>query len=329
MPENDVGTRTGGGDTTRVLTSDTAADRSLSSFGWRPLAARDLPGLLGLYRRALAVDGGQPHAGEEWLLRRWYIDDIEDSLAVFDGERLVGACAWRYVGSGPERRAVIVGQVAPELRRRRIGSRLLDVAIQSVGGAPVRVDSESLTEGADALYRSRSLTCVFAEDVMALGLRGELPGVAGSTDVVLTEWSSTEASRFFAVYEASFRSRPGFPGWSAEEWINRISGDEDFRADLTLLATVDGLDVGFIASASAGWIVQVGVVPAARGRALATRLIVEVLRRMAADGEDRAVLNVNVNNPGAIKAYRRIGFDSVGRRARYEHARLAAPWQPR
>jgi mycothiol synthase len=312
-----------------VLTSDTAAHPSLSSLNWRPLTARDLPGLVELYRQALAADGGQPHVGEAWLLRRWYVDDIEHSLAAFDGGRLVGACASRYVGAGPERRAVIVGQVSPELRRHRIGSRLLDFAISRAGDAAVRVDTESLTPGADALYRSRGLACVFAEDVMALGLVDELPAAAESADVVLTEWGRRAASRFFAVYQASFRSRPGFPGWSAEEWISRISGDEDFRADWTLLATVNGVDVGFIAAASGGWIAQVGVVPAARCRSIGTGLIVEVLRRMAAHGETRAMLNVNVNNPGAIEVYRKMGFSCVGRRARYEHARLAAPWQPR
>lgn len=69
--------------------------------------------------------------------------------------------------------------------------------------------------------------------------------------------------------------------------------------------------------------------PAARRQAVASTLIVEVLRRMLAYGQARAVLNVNVNNPGAIAAYQRLGFRRTGRRACYEPVRLAAPWQPR
>ena len=57
---------------------------------------------------------------------------------------------------------------------------------------------------------------------------------------------------------------------------------------------------------------------------MASTLIVEVMRRMRAHGETRATLNVNVNNPEAIKLYRRLGFSRAGGRARYEPARLTA-----
>ena len=127
------------------------------------------------------------------------------------------------------------------------------------------------------------------------------------------------------MYTAAFAGRPGFPGWPASEWIERISGDPDFRPDWTLLASVAGADAGFIAGDTGGWIAQVGVVPAARRQGIATRLIVEVLRRMRDAGETRAVLDVNVNNPGAIGLYERLGFARAGRRARYEPA---PPVQP-
>jgi ribosomal protein S18 acetylase RimI-like enzyme len=70
-------------------------------------------------------------------------------------------------------------------------------------------------------------------------------------------------------------------------------------------------------TAAVGWIVQVGVMPAVRGRGLGRALITEALSRMAADGEREAWLNVNVDNPGAAQLYRRLGFTDRGRRARY------------
>lgn len=309
--------------------TDAAGDRLWPGLNWRPLTAYDLPGLTGLYERALATDGGQPFAAEEWALRRWFIDGVEDSIGVFDAGHLAGACACRNVSAGGEQRTVIVGQVDPEQRRRGIGGRLLDLALERAdAGVTVRVDTESLTEWADALYRSRGLTCVFAEDVMTRPLSGHLPA-APASGVAFTEWDKSAAMRFFAVYEAAFRDRPGFPGWSATDWVRWMSDDDDFRADLTLLASIAGVDAGFIAGAAGGWIVQVGVVPAMRRQSVASMLINEVLVRMRASGQTRAVLNVNVNNPGAIAAYRRLGFRRTGRRARYEPTRLAAPWQPR
>jgi len=82
--------------------------------------------------------------------------------------------------------------------------------------APVLVETESLTQAADALYRSRGLCQTFAEDVMSMPLAQPLPVVAANPGISLTEWTNAAAPRFFAVWEAAFRERPGFPGWSAD-----------------------------------------------------------------------------------------------------------------
>jgi ribosomal protein S18 acetylase RimI-like enzyme len=42
------------------------------------------------------------------------------------------------------------------------------------------------------------------------------------------------------------------------------------------------------------------------------------MRRMEAAGETAVQLVVNINNPGAEKAYRQLGFETAGCRARYE-----------
>jgi mycothiol synthase len=310
---------------------------SPSGLRWQPVSARDIPAIVALYAEALAVDGGQPYAGDEALLRRWYTGGIEVSLAAFDGGRLAGVCARRHASTGDGPRSVIAGQVAPGYRGRRIGARLLDAALDGADPAiGVLVENESLTGSADALYRSRGLHPVFAEDVMTLALDDGGPAVARPaqagdprlTGLRFTEWSGPAAARFYAVYTAAFAGRPGFPGWPASEWIERTSGDPDFRADWTLLASVAGADTGFIAGDTGGWIAQVGVVPAARRQGIATRLIVEVLRRMREAGETRAVLDVNVNNPGAIAVYEGLGFVRAGRRARYEPAPPAPPARP-
>ena len=65
-------------------------------------------------------------------------------------------------------------------------------------------------------------------------------------------------------------------------------------------------------------LLQVGVIPAQRRRGLASALIVETLRRMRADGEGSADIAVHLNNPGAIQTYLGLGFETLGRRAKYE-----------
>lgn len=125
-------------------------------------------------------------------------------------------------------------------------------------------------------------------------------------------------ARFFAVYQAAFRDRPGFPGWPQARWTEWISGAEDFRPEWALLATLGGTDAGFVVADAGGWITQLGVVPSARGHGIGAYLISEAVHRLRAGGETAITLNVSIGNPHAIALYRRAGFTWAGRRARYE-----------
>jgi ribosomal protein S18 acetylase RimI-like enzyme len=143
-----------------------------------------------------------------------------------------------------------------------------------------------------------------------------VPRIALPEGVTVREWTADLAARFHAVYAAAFGERPGFPGWSAERWVSWTAEDEGFRPGASLLATAaDGADVGFVTSAD-GWIVQVGVPPAQRGRRLGAALVCAALQRQRAAGATEVLLDVSVDNP-AGELYRRLGFVPLGRRARY------------
>jgi len=190
------------------------------------------------------------------------------------------------------------------------------VAQVASAGPAIIVETESLTDAAHALFVSRGLRQVFAEDVMRV-----VPAAASPprwpAGVGLTDWSAATAERFYAVFEASFRDRPGFPGTPADEWITETEEDDEFRPDWSLLATIPGLgDAGFVVG-GAGWIMQVGVRPEARRQGIGAALVCESLSRMAAVGAAEAWLDVNVDNPGAAALYRRLGFTHEGCRARY------------
>ena len=53
------------------------------------------------------------------------------------------------------------------------------------------------------------------------------------------------AVRFYQAYYASLRERPGFPGWSAEEWI-RWTDDDNLRPAWSLLIEAEELPLGFV-----------------------------------------------------------------------------------
>jgi mycothiol synthase len=211
--------------------------------------------------------------------------------------------------------------VHPAVRAHGIEEQLLDWAH---GQAPdATVETESLTDARSRLFADRGLTQVFAEDVMRISLAEPVPAPVWPDGITLTGWSPDAAERFHAVWEAAFRERPGFPGTPAAEWIEDVAEEDAFRPAWSMLATHDRLsDIGFVVT-TVGWIDQVGVVPAARGRGLGAALVRESLTRMRAAGATEAWLNVNVDNP-AGRLYERLGFWIEGRRARFRPGSSAA-----
>ena len=213
--------------------------------------------------------------------------------------------------------AVTTGLVHPAWRRLGIGGHAFGWARDRAGPGGVLAETEALGDGAHALYLAKGLSQVFAEDVMQLPASAQPPPAHPPCGLTLSQWGQAGPARFYAVYQAAFRDRPGFPGWTQARWAEWISDDEDFRAQWTLLATLGGADVAFIAGAAPGWIIQMGVMPSARGRGIGAHLIGEAVQRMRSAGEAAITLNVNINNPRAAALYRRLGFTPIGRRARY------------
>jgi mycothiol synthase len=296
---------------------------SRSALSWQPLAESDLPAVTDLAGECLSADGGQPFAASVGFVRRCYLSGAE-TQAAWHGAQLVCASSLRMPagagasGDAQPAAAVTTGLVHPQWRRRGVGGDAYDWAADRAGSAALRAETEALNDGAHALYLSRGLSQVLAEDVMQLPAQANVPQAHPPAGLDLWLWGDADPARFYAVYVAAFRDRPGFPGWPQDRWIEWISEDEDFRPKSTLLATLAGTDVGFIAGDASGWIAQMGVVPAARGHDIGALLIAEAVRRMRSAGETTITLNVNINNPHAAALYSRLGFTKIGRRARYQ-----------
>jgi mycothiol synthase len=281
---------------------------------WAPLPFDDEDALVSLAARCLAADGGLPLAADPaFLRRRWQAPGTTTIQGRDHDGRLVAAGAARPTPATGG--VTFCGLVDPDVRGRGIGSHLLTWGLGQE--QPVTVETESLTGPAEELFAARGLRQIFAEDVMRIDLADGVPDAPWPAGTQLAAWSEAHAPRFHDVYTAAFRDRPGFPGWTADEWIADLTEDDDFRPQWSVLATLPDLgDAGFV-TAAVDWIVQVGVAPAARGRGLGGALVAEALRRMRADGATHAWLDVNVDNP-AVRLYRKLGFEHRGRRARYQ-----------
>ncbi len=303
----------------------------MAGLVWRPVTRADLAALVELAAECHQTDGGFALMIEPGNLRdRCFPDTPGTGLGAFASDGRLAACSTVHLSHQAEHEtAVMVGQVRPEFRRRGIGTHLLrwsQTQAQALFGTTthwrlLRIATESLTESADRLYRAHGFEPVFEALVMQYDLRQPLPDRPMPPDVSFATWQPALAEQFFQAYAAAFRERPGFPGYTAAEWISDINDNENFNPEWSLLARVGNRPAGFVnasAERPGGYVVQVGVIPDQRRRGLASALIVESMRRMRGAGVNAVQLEVNVNNPGAIQTYATLGFVTVGRRARYE-----------
>ncbi len=185
----------------------------------------------------------------------------------------------------------------------------------------IQVVSESLSDPEVLRWASAGYRLAFEELAMDRDLPSEweLPSPRWPSGSRLVDWGTDAAAASFDVYTAAFRDRPGFPGWSQSEWIDRLTGGVDFLPRASMCVLLEGVPAGFVVC-STGWIDQIGVAPRYRRMGLAGALIAEAVIRMRRIGLALVRLHVNVNNPGALAAWEGLGWHAVGRRGRFEGA---------
>lgn len=298
---------------------------AIAGISWRQLQPDDQNAITALSVACQSADGGQALIAAELYLRE---GSAGATIGAFEARGRLIACAAVWPEQTPqEQRANILGQVHPDQRGCGLGTFLLSWSIAQAQALlatstgdylrVLRLTTEALTPAAERLYQRFDFTQQFAEDVMRRNLHLALPDAPFPSGVALAEWTPALAGQFFEAYQESFRERPGFPVWSAaEQWIEWATGDDGFHPQMSLLAHDGEQPVGFIVCDDA-WIVQVGTHPAWRGRGLGAALVVEALRRFKAAGAEHVTLDVNTNNPSAARVYTWLGFEIVGRRARY------------
>ncbi len=323
----------------------------LPGYVWRQIEASDVSAV-GALARACAEQDGAAAASRiaEYgaTMERGEAND-QQAIVAHSAEGLLVALGWTAAADGPsDYRVVLEGRVHPAHRRKGIGGAVLRWSEkrgrERLHGLPpdrrkvLRIDSPGVTADADVLYRRHEFRLHFEEELMERRLDVPLPSVPLPPAVELASWNAETISQFYAAYTASFRERPGFPGWSQDEWVEWVSADEDFRPDASYVAISQGQPAGFIATGvgflpgagegCAGWITQVGTVPTWRGRGLGAALIVYVMRQLRLESLNRVALFVNANNPAASTLYRRLGFEAIMRRTIYHKQVESAP-QPK
>jgi mycothiol synthase len=259
----------------------------------------------------------------------------EDAQFVWDGPELVGF-VWLTVRPG-ERDSHKIGQwggVRPSRRRQGIGTQLFDWAIRRAAeiaptldaSLPTKLEADAAPQQADlrtlATRAGYEEVRLFLEIARPTSAPVPFPPVPPGLDLVPWSMALDEGARL--AHTESFADHWGSEPRTREEWEQWYTGHRAFRPDLSVLAVEPASgEVAALVLISAypqdwgtvpveAWINTVGTRRAWRGKGVASWLLADSLRRIAAaaDGFERAILGVDAENPtGALRVYRRLGFD--------------------
>jgi ribosomal protein S18 acetylase RimI-like enzyme len=285
---------------------DDTADRRLLT---RALSGADAPSLLALVAAMDELWWGQVESD---------LDDIEEhldhlgtalgsrSLAVLDGERLLGAVTVRE-----DRCAEPVVDPSLEVETREHVLDLLLAAALEIG-----TDEVSYPDGDDLLgpavrrngfapaYRSFELERPpTAPDAV--------PFPAGAT-VRPFDRDRHAPALHEAIYTV-WAEVPGHHHRAYDDWFGLFLGSERAPDDLQVVAwagtEVVGAAVCRTYPPATGWVAQLAVTSPWRGRGLGRALLVEACRRLAAiDGLGDIGLAVMASNERALGLYHQVGF---------------------
>jgi mycothiol synthase len=300
----------------------------------RPLTADDVAPVAAVLAAAEHVDdtGEYPDAEDlaEWWTG-WGMDLAHDGLAVCDDTGLVVGYA-TVMAPRNFRGAFAIyleGRLRPDQRGKGAGRALLQWQIargeeihaernpRETARLTVTVPEEM--ESLASLARRAGLSAErwyrqMQRPLTDLPEPREVPGV----ELVPFSWDRDDEVR--RAHNASFTEHHGSAERDADAWQSMFTGQRSFRPELSVLALEDGAVVGYVlayvyeADTAATGISethfgQIGVLPRARGRGLASAVISAALRAGAEHDCKRAGLEVDTDNvTGALRLYESLGF---------------------
>ena len=269
----------------------------------------------------------------EW--RSIWAQPEQNARLVWDGRELV-AFVWLTVrpGSREAHKVSMWAGVRPTHRRRGIGTQLFewaiarakDIAATMDGGLPTKLETDAASHQTSLLALAERMGLVAVRRFYEIARPTALPlaDAPQPAGLDLVPWSPDLDESARLAHVESFADHWGSEPRTVEEWTQWYTGHRGFRPDLSLLAVepASGEVVGLVLCAAypqdwvtvpvEAWVNTVGTRRAWRGKGVATWLMTDALRRIASaeDGFERAILGVDSENPtGALRVYRRLGFD--------------------
>ena len=300
----------------------------------RPLQADDVAAVAALLAASEQLDdtGEYPDADDlaEWW-SGWSADLAQDGVAVCDPAGLVVGYATTL--ASPTFRdsfdVFLEGRVRPDHRGRGVGRALLGWQLER--GRAVHAErhpeepgrlkvgvAEAMTS-LESMVRRAGLTAERWYRAMERPLT-DLPEVTEVPGLEMVPFTPDRDDEVRRAHNASFTEHHGSSERDPATWRSLFTGQRAFRPDLSVLALEDGVVVGYALAyvyeadtLATGkrqlHLGQIGVLPRARGRGVATAVIAASMRAGAENECVAAGLDVDSGNvTGALRLYEALGF---------------------
>lgn len=266
-----------------------------------------------LYGRAFSTE-----ADASALFRRPRFDPERDAwMAVDAGGSVVGyAEVWERE---PEKLIEGFAVVHPGSTGCGLGSLFVELiegrAAERSG--PKSVTLRNVTPAADAaagrLLASTGYERVRRFQHMAIELGGRTPAVPVAEGIVVRGFDpEPDAQAVHALLQEAFAENWEFAAMSYERWRSSWIDVPSFDPSLWHLARAGEELIGAVlamARPESGWIIDIGVAPAWRGRGAGGALLLRTFEAFRARGTNLVELNVDAENPtGAVRLYERLGM---------------------
>ncbi len=131
---------------------------------------------------------------------------------------------------------------------------------------------------------------------------------------VVRRAEETDLSSIMRIEESSFKSEDTFPMALFRRYLKELR--DGFYVVLDGENTVAGYTV-FEDVGEECYVLSIAVFPESRNQGLATSLMLFMENECRKRGLSKIVLDVRVDNEGAISFYRRLGLAEAGRKARF------------
>lgn len=251
----------------------------------------------------------------EQVLRELENLNTDHLLATDEDGRVVG-----YLNLAPSRDsgdATAELVVAPDARRRGVGTALVEAAIGRAAGGRLRVWAHGTLPAAAALAARLGLTPVRELLQMRRSLAGLPQSVVPEGVSIRTYAGVDDHAELVRVNNAAFSWHPEQSGWTHSDIVTRAE-ESWFDPEGLFLAVDEGTGelLGFhwtkVHDDGVGEVYVIGVDPGAQGRGLGRALTVyglEHLARRLVHADDATVmLYVESDNAAAIATYESLGF---------------------